>query len=212
MLIGPSLRGDLRVKRRATVDYAEWNKIVKTSMLLVFLAASLPLRAQSTEIAPSGEQSEARTSVLSVEVPNAPGFEISEARDPFVLGLTDNNKEPRALPPPVRVPVWDKKTWAAHVILASSMIFDVEMTHEGIAHHRCEEGNSDLNAHPSRSELYLDNLEQFAPIVVIDWLGSAAFRAHHLPRWARMSIGYLGPSIGSAKHIKGGVDWYTKCW
>ena len=193
-------------------SYTEWNNIVKTVILLIFLAASLPLLSQTTDSALSGERIEARQSLPYAAIPDAPGFDVSEAREPFVLGLTDNSKAPIAPSVPAREPVWDKKMWAAHFVLASSMIFDVEMTHEGIAHHRCVEGNSDVRSYPSRSELYLDNLKQFAPIVVMDWLGSAAFRAHHLPRWARMSLGYLGPGIGSAKHFKGGIDWYTKCW
>lgn len=161
----------------------------------------------STALAFSNQPSGAVPRVRSGELPDAPSS--SDSLEPVAWSLTEL-KQPEPAPRLDRV--WDKKTWAAHIVLASSMIFDVEMTHEGIAHHRCEEGNSDLKAHPSRSELYLDNLEQFAPIVVMDWLGSATLRHGHLPRWAWKSIAYFGPVYGSTMHIKGGVEWYTRCW
>ena len=102
--------------------------------------------------------------------------------------------------------------WAAHIILAGSMIFDTETTHQGLAHHQCVEGNTDLLRHPSRSELYTDDLLQFAPEVVMDSLTALAGRAAHLPRWAWKPIGYIGPVYGSIVHFRGGISWYANCW
>jgi len=111
-----------------------------------------------------------------------------------------------------RPTIWDKKMWAAHMVLAGSMIFDVEVTHEGVAHHRCQEGNLDLHSHPSRGELYRDNLFQFGPIMVMDWLAAKAARNGHLGRRYWKPIGYIGPVYGGFMHFRGGTKWLTNCW
>lgn len=102
--------------------------------------------------------------------------------------------------------------WAANIFLAGATIFDIEMTHEGIAHHKCVEGNLDLARHPSRGELYFDNVKAFAPMVLMGGLGALSGRAAHLPRWAWKTLGYIGPGYGSTIHLRGGIHWYTRCW
>lgn len=163
----------------------------------------------SPDVVLSSQPAQFERSMRTSDLPEAPSATVSIKPDSAGWNLTTVN-QPEA--PPQREPVWDKKTWAAHMFLAGSMIFDVETTHQGLAHHQCIEGNSNLAGHPSRSELYLDNLEQFAPMVVMDWLGSATLRAGHLPRWAWKSIGYAGPIYGGFRHIQGGIHWYTRCW
>lgn len=112
----------------------------------------------------------------------------------------------------IRPPIWDKKMLVADMVLASSMLLDTEVTHEGIAHHRCEEGNLSLPGHPSRGELYTYNLLEFAPITLFDWWVAKAVRNGHLPRWYWKSISYMGPVGGSVSHFQGGVRWLTNCW
>ena len=36
--------------------------------------------------------------------------------------------------------VFDKKFWIAHGIFLDSIIYDAELTHQGLAHHRCVAG------------------------------------------------------------------------
>jgi hypothetical protein len=36
--------------------------------------------------------------------------------------------------------VFDKKFWIAHGVFLDSIIYDAELTHRGLAHHRCIEG------------------------------------------------------------------------
>lgn len=141
------------------------------------------------------------------ELPDAPSARL--VAKPEVWDLAE--KTAPAVPPRLD-PIWDKKMWAAHLALAGSMIFDVEMTHQGLAHHQCVEGNDNLSLRPSRSELYIDNLKQFGPIVFMDWLGTAAVRNGHLPRWIWKPMGLAGPIYSSIVHIKGGLAWYTRCW
>jgi hypothetical protein len=46
--------------------------------------------------------------------------------------------------------VLDKKFWVAHGLFLDSIIYDAELTHQGLAHHRCVEGNINLGQRPSR--------------------------------------------------------------
>lgn len=163
----------------------------------------------STDVALSNQPHRVERTSLDNELPSAPSATAALQPDPVVWSLTER-KEPDVAPRPD--PVWDKKMWAAHLVLAGSMIFDVETTHQGLAHHQCYEGNDSLRQAPSRAELYKDNLLQFVPVVFMDWLGAASGRAAHLPRWAWKSIGYIGPTYGSAVHIRGAISWYTNCW
>jgi hypothetical protein len=138
----------------------------------------------------------------------------SETQNAFTWNLAAPTAPSKQLTPvaPRSQPLWDKKALAAQAFLAGSMIFDVEATHQGIAHHKCEEGNLELQRHPSRGELYLDNLEQFAPMVLMEGLSAMALRHAHLPRWAWKTMLYAGPIEGSPGHIRAGTKWLTQCW
>jgi hypothetical protein len=89
----------------------------------------------------------------------------------------------------------------AHAIFLASTVFDVEMTHQGLAHHMCVEQNG--TPHPSRGELYQSQLLQFAAVSGVDLLLQAA----HL-KFAP----YMGAIIGTIKHVDGGTRWATGCW
>jgi hypothetical protein len=156
------------------------------------------------------EQDEAEPAVRNDEVPDAPSATTLARQDTFVWPLTEPTKQPTTAPPPV--PIWDKKILAANIFLAGATIFDIEMTHEGIAHHKCVEGNLALSRQPSRGELYFDNLQQFVPVVVISGLTALSGRAAHLPVWFWKTMEYMGPVYGSTIHLRGGIHWYTRCW
>jgi hypothetical protein len=188
---------------------AECNKDNRGTKATDCVETAPPLLTPHAEvIAKRSDRSTPEQQVL----PDDPGATL-QSGDPQVhfqwqLGIPMDEQVSRA----PRLPIWDKKMWAAHMVLASSMIFDTEVTHEGVAHHRCEEGNSDLRKHPSRGELYVDNLLQFAPITVMDWLGAKAARNGHIGRWFWKSLGYMDPAWGSVVHFRGGVQWLTNCW
>jgi len=161
-----------------------------------------------THVAPS-ESNQVEPSVRASESPDAPSAIPSMTLEPPAWNLAEPKTSALATR---RDPVWDKKMMAAHLFLVGSIVFDVEATHQGIAHHMCVEGNTNLNRKPSRGELYLDNLEQFAPVVVMDGLTALAGRSAHLPRWAWKALGYVGPVYGSTMHLRGGIQWLTQCW
>ena len=150
--------------------------------------------------------------VPSRELPEAPSSTSLANKDAFVWSLTPDDPTKQSDTAPRPAPIWDKPMWAATIFQAGATIFDIEMTHEGVAHHKCVEGNLSLARHPSRSELYLDNLEEFAPAVVLNGLGVLGLRAAHLPRWYWRTAGYFSPVYGSTIHLRGGIHWYTRCW
>jgi len=145
------------------------------------------------------------------DAPNAPSAAEygGEAGPRFDLKLDEPTKPSREMRRP---PIWDKKMYVAQAVLLSSMIFDSEITHEGIAHHRCEEANIEVGRMPSRAELYTDDLEQLGPGVLLGWLGAKASRNGHGPRWLWKSTGYTGAVVGSAFHFTGGALWLSRCW
>ena len=86
------------------------------------------------------------------------------------------------------------------IFLPASVIYDVEVTHQGLAHHRCVEGNEFLAGHPSRGQLYLVNggfaLGEFG----VDYL---LHRAH--VHW----IDNMGAVAGGIVHFQAGSTWFT---
>jgi hypothetical protein len=168
---------------------------------------------QSTDccitVALSGQQNEGKQRVGNSELPDAPSTTSLAQTDEVIWNLSEPATQPKPTLHPD--PIWDTTMWTAHIFLAGTIIFDVEETHQGLAHHNCIEGNSDLQSHPSRGELYRDNLLQFAPEVGMDWLVAAGGRSGHLPRWAWKTLGYMGPVYGGTVHLRGGIRWVTRC-
>lgn len=94
-----------------------------------------------------------------------------------------------------------KTFWAAHGVLLAATVYDVEVTHAGLAHHKCVENGENL--YPSRGYLYKTNL----PIIAAFTVGDLVLRKMGVP------FGYYAPPIvGSAKHFYGGSKWLTQCW
>jgi hypothetical protein len=141
-------------------------------------------------------------------LPDAPSARFSTPSIPFEWDLGHQTQQ--AITPPPRIPIWDKKMWAAHIVFAGATLFDAEVTHEGLANHRCAEGNIDLGPSPSRKELYMDNLLlQFVPETLFDWVGAVGVRAAHAPRWAWKPVGYEGAALGTVVHLRAGIQWFT---
>ncbi|HEY6766522.1 MAG TPA: hypothetical protein VI386_17320 [Candidatus Sulfotelmatobacter sp.] len=131
--------------------------------------------------------------------------ENSENAEPsgFYVTLSSEKLLGPPKPPIERINVWDKKFIAAHSFFLGSLVYDAELTHQGLAHHRCVEGNSHLGTHPGRGEIYGKSLLAFSAITGADWLiGKTGIR--YLP--------YLGATAGSAFHLSGGSKWLADCW
>lgn len=89
-----------------------------------------------------------------------------------------------------------------HTAWLLAALGDAEVTHEGIAHHLCHEGNPELPNFPSRGDLYRYNLGFWGGFTVVDLL----LRKAGVP-WAP----YIAPMIGGYKNIRGASSW-GKCW
>jgi hypothetical protein len=100
-----------------------------------------------------------------------------------------------------------KKFIFAHAAYLSADVFDIEMTHQGLAHHNCVEGGFDGGRKPSRTELYAVDMIVFAVTTGLDSL----FQKDHPPKWASW-IPYMGAVSGTVTHLKGGIEWYNRCW
>ena len=103
-------------------------------------------------------------------------------------------------------PALTKKFIAAHAIFLGANVFDIEMTHQGAAHHRCVEGGFDGDPHPSRGEMYRNDGIVFAALTLMDF----AFQKAHPPR-AFSWVPYMGSTYGTAVHLKGGIEW-ARCF
>ena len=104
--------------------------------------------------------------------------------------------------------IWNKKFTFAHVGELSSILYDVEMTHEGLAHHKCAEGGGGTTErHVSRNELYVNNLIPFAATTGLDVLFKYMMRERSLA-W----VPYASSAYGTILHLKGGTEWATGCW
>jgi hypothetical protein len=96
------------------------------------------------------------------------------------------------------------KTWlAAQTVWLGAIVYDSELTHEGLAHHRCVEGNSDLGPHPSRRAIYLSDLPEYAVGTAFNWL---------VLRYVGKPLIFEFPSYGTVQHVRGGSAWLSNCW
>lgn len=60
--------------------------------------------------------------------------------------------------------------WSAQGLAVASSVADIEITHQGLAHHNCVEGNDELPQHPSRGHLYAYTFAFTGPVVGFDLL------------------------------------------
>lgn len=112
------------------------------------------------------------------------------------------------LPDAPRSPIFTKKFVAAHVVYLTADIFDIETTHQGIAHHKCVEGGfNGYDAHPSRGGMYAQEMPIFGVLTGLDIL----LQSRHFPK-AVAWVPYMAPIYGTAVHLHGGLQWYEKCW
>jgi hypothetical protein len=100
----------------------------------------------------------------------------------------------------------NKKFVIAHGILLASFVYDAEITHAGLAHHKCLESNTQLGPHPSRWQLYSGggNLFFLGGLIGLD-LVAEKFQLPYVP--------YVLPLGGAAKKFTAGTSWLTgSCW
>jgi hypothetical protein len=162
--------------------------------------AILPAAAFSQEVLSAGPRPSlnvAKDEPGSHVLPDAP----STLRNSTNVGHLDRkgnlvypNDRPRKL--------FTKPFLAAHAVFLASTVFDIEVTHQGLAHHMCVEQNGS-SPRPSRGDLYKIHLLEFAAFTGMDTL----FQAAHFK-----GAPYVGAIVGTIKHVNGGTRWVTGCW
>ena len=96
----------------------------------------------------------------------------------------------------------DKRFLIPHAIAFASGVLDVEVTHAGLAHHRCvEKGTTPF---PSRGELYAKTMVPLAVFTAFD----ALMRKANLPFYLYNG----GAAYGSVVHFRGAGLWLKNCW
>ena len=97
--------------------------------------------------------------------------------------------------------VLDKKFVLLHTLFLGSVVYDSEVTHQGLAHHKCVEAYG--KPYPSRGDLYAKNLGYAAAFTALDYL---------LKRMNVRFAPFVPATIGTIKHIRGGTSWFTQGW
>lgn len=113
--------------------------------------------------------------------PNPPGYELPQA--------------------PSSSKIENRIFWITHgIFLPASVVYDVEVTHQGLAHHKCIEGNPILRGHPSRGQLYLLDGGAALGEFGLDYL---LHRAH------LKYVDNVSAVIGGVFHFQAGSTWFT---
>jgi hypothetical protein len=108
--------------------------------------------------------------------------------------------------PPIRSnrEAFHDKTWLiAQGVWLGPIMFDVEATHQGIAHHRCVEGNDGSNHYPTRAELYRGSIPEY--VVGTAWNYMSL-------RLLTKSLIFIFPAMSGTTHLVAGTRWLTDCW
>jgi hypothetical protein len=140
----------------------------------------------------------AQTDSLAEQFPENPQPLKHLLHGGYEVDRENTAKEGRAL---------SKKFLLAHGVYLASNVFDIEMAHQGLAHHNCQEGGFNGDPHPSRGELYAVDMSIFAAVTSLDWV----FARSNPPKAFRW-MPFMGSTWGTVLHLRGGVQWYTRCW
>jgi hypothetical protein len=107
--------------------------------------------------------------------------------------------------PPLRTnrEAFHDRTWVVtQVAWLGTIVYDSELTHQGLAHHKCVEANGD-NPHPSRAALYRSDIPEYAVGTAFNWM---------VLRFVGKPLIFEFPAYGGIEHIRGGSEWLLDCW
>ena len=140
----------------------------------------------------------ALASIAIAQLPDAPStvqppVHKSSWRDPWVAHTKSN---------------WDTLRdksflWTSFAEFAGGA-YDAEITHAGLAHHQCVEGNPNLGPHPSRASLYEHNIPEQLAMLGFGFVVTKA----GLPKWLYPGVVAYPVSY----HLYEGSGWLTNCW
>lgn len=106
-----------------------------------------------------------------------------------------------------------KFEWFAVGQLSLAML-DAEVTHAGIAHHRCVEANTSLSRYPSRGELYRNFAMTDGAIFGLGFLIEKTIPRGKLTKTEKVASWFYPAmaSFGMQGHARGAASWFEHCW
>jgi len=108
--------------------------------------------------------------------------------------------------------VFTKSFLIGHGVYLAANVFDIEMTHQGIAHHRCVEGGFDGERHPARGEMYAIDMTVLTFSTLVDALFKYELnQPNNHTKWLAWTPFTLA-GWGTVGHLRGGIKWYANCW
>jgi len=159
---------------------------------------------------------EANTTSVTIKtappLPDAPSYlkggaaivhNSPDTQEPKKPGFWTMRKPPDDPPLRTNMEILRDKTFvAAQSFYLGSIAYDVELTHQGLAHHKCVEDSSE-NPHPSRGDLYRGHIMEYSVGTVWDWLVMKYIGKYLVLEW---------PAMASVEHLRGGSKWLMSCW
>jgi hypothetical protein len=118
----------------------------------------------------------------------------------YAIISADTEPLPKAKHPSFWSPHPRRNFWIAHGALLASTVYDEEVTHQGLAHHKCIERTVDP-PYPTRAQLYENGLAFDALVTGFDYL---------LYRTAGHGSQYAGAAVGIIVHVHGATQWFTE--
>lgn len=98
----------------------------------------------------------------------------------------------------------DKTLLGTEGFWLGSIVYDAELTHQGLAHHKCVEASNLIDdPHPGRGELYAWAVPEFAAGTALNYL---------MIRFVGKPLILETAGIASTSHLRGGSRWLTNCW
>jgi hypothetical protein len=106
--------------------------------------------------------------------------------------------------------IFDWSFVLGQAVYAGSLAFDSYETAKNVG--TCaSEGNPDLGSDPGNRRLVVHGVIEFSAVLAGSALIKWAGQRNNVPRWLNSSLGLLAPTIATAKHVKGGMDWVRLC-
>ena len=133
------------------------------------------------------------------------GSRSHKKSEPPAPGFWDVGNPDSSQPLRTNSQIFHDHLWqTTQAVWLSSIVYDEEVTHQGLAHHKCYEKNLFNNPNPSRWQLYRNSIPEYAFGTAFNYL---------MMRYVTKSLILGFPAIATKEHIEGGTQWFTEgCW
>lgn len=155
--------------------------------------------------------------LVSVTVAQSPHYALPDAPQPQPAPNTTHSgwalRNGKATRSNLEVLKDQKFKWFAIAQLGTAVL-DAEVTHAGIAHHSCVEGNSSLDHYPSRASLYRNFALTDGAVVGLGFLVEKTIPRGKLTK-VEKAASWIYPAMATYSmqvHARGAAGWLQGCW